>query len=99
MQVTEEQLKAFPEEDRPWVRKALTNQRNPKATALKQEIHDWAYEKYEKNELPFRWNDLITAVHTVIKLRLNLKNILTLTDEQAPEARAIFEKFKEDFDV
>ncbi|GEP24122.1 hypothetical protein [Lentilactobacillus diolivorans] len=47
MQVTEEQ-KAFPEEDQSGVHKTLTNQKNSKSIALKQEIHDWAYEKYGK---------------------------------------------------
>lgn len=97
MQVTEEQLKVFPAEDRAWVREALSKQKNPKAAALKQEIHDWAYEKHGK--LPFQRDQLIVSVNTAIKFKLGLKDIRLLTDEQVSEARKLFEKCKEDFDI
>ncbi|MDH5105557.1 hypothetical protein OQI89_06800 [Lentilactobacillus diolivorans] len=54
MQVTEEQLKAFPEAERSVVCHLLTKQSNPKAMVLKQEIHDWAYSK--SNSTSFPWN-------------------------------------------
>lgn len=97
MQVTEEQLKVFPKEDRAWVRETLAKQRNPKAIALKQEIHDWAYEKYGK--VGFSWSQILNSVNVAIKLKLGLKEIRKLTDEQVPEAREAFEKYKEDFDI
>ena len=50
MQVTEEQLKAFPEAECSVVCRSLTKQSNPEAMVLKQEIHDWAY------STSFPWN-------------------------------------------
>lgn len=101
MEVTEEQLKAFPEEERPVVRRLLTKQSNPKAMALKQEIHDWACSRAyaDDGSQLFPWNQLVSSVNMAIKLKLNLKDIRKLTDEQVPDAKELFEKYKGDFDV
>ncbi len=101
MQVTEEQLKVFPEEERPVVRRLLTKQSNPKAMVLKQEVHDWACARAytDDGHQLFPWSQLVSSVNMAIKLKLSLKDIRKLTDEQVPEARKLFEKFKEDFDV
>ena len=80
MQVTEEPLKAFPEAERSVVCHLLTKQSNPKAMVLKQEIHDWAYSK--SNSTSFLWNQLTSSINMAIKLKLNLKDIRKLTDDQ-----------------
>lgn len=39
------------------------------------------------------------GLYGAIRLKLGLKSMNALNDTQLPEARAVFQKFKEDFDV
>jgi hypothetical protein len=70
--------------------------RTPKAQEFTNEMDKWFFSQYpgqDYEHIKVR-NNAENGLKAAIKARLQLKNILSLTDEQIPEARQIFDEYK-----
>lgn len=71
-------------------------QRGSLSLEFRHQLHDWAYDRQDK--LPFNWTQLHQSVIAAIKLKLGIRNIANLLDDQVPEAQKVFDAYRDNFD-
>jgi hypothetical protein len=66
--------------------------KNPQALAFKRECTTWLRAHTE------RWNDLNNGFNAIMRENFGFKSVQSLTDDQVPEARRMFERYKSQFE-
>lgn len=103
MDATREELKAAfkdllqDDEFRQTVRDELgqrTARTTPAVQGFKQSIQDWLDKSFAKDDYKAR-NSNKNALYVVLRTKLELGNIQNLTDAQVPEARELFDRYKQ----
>ncbi|MFT8409868.1 MAG: hypothetical protein ABF743_11065 [Schleiferilactobacillus perolens] len=90
---TEERIREIVREE---IAKNRTNHRTPKVQEFNNEMDKWFKDQYPGKDfdgIKVR-NNAENGLKAAIKTKLQLKNILSLSDEQVAEAREIFERYK-----
>lgn len=95
MPKTPEELASFVDE-RIESHKAQRN--SPEVRAFNQELHAWAEKEVPGDrdyETQKKRRNLVDGFKAALKVKLNLKTINSLTEDQVPEARKLFEQYKQ----
>lgn len=66
--------------------------KNPEALAFKRECMQWL----RRNTV--HWNDLQSGFNAIMRERFGFKSVQSLTDDQVPAARTMFERYKAQFE-
>lgn len=70
--------------------------RFPEANKFRNEVREYCNQTWQtrsgKDSSGYRLND---AFNTLLKFRLRIKSVAALTDEQVPEARKLFDQYKQ----
>lgn len=89
-----ETVKADPQKQAE-LRDAFGNQnkgaRFPEAMAFKREVDDWLQKHTTQ------WNSHKQGFNALLRERFDMRNVQNMTDEQVPEARELFEQYKQLF--
>lgn len=95
MEITEEQLEALI--DKKLQEKGVKPNRpfNSEWRKLKQEINDYSNNVSEKNKFAKHAWTFSEAFNVMIRFHLDIKSVTQITEEQAPEARKLFEQLKQ----
>lgn len=66
--------------------------KNPEALAFRREYADWLRANTK------HWNDLQSGFNTILRENFGFKRVQSLTDDQVPQARQMFERYKAQFE-